>query len=511
MTWTSDFVTWLAKFAIAIFYKDVVVVGEDHVPRSRPLLLPITGVIAREIGLLPVNRGVKDYSKLYAATFECLNDNGMVAIFPEGTSYTQPHIYYLKDGAAWAAMEHAASVLRSWQSAAQSTNTAPPLPSHPPLPTAPSSETGANRNGIVTEEDTKLMDEIGFKEKTGALVVVGLTYVQKYLKDPKAAVKRLTADLTKSILNVTVNAPTWDDLDAANAARRILFPYPHLPLSLYPRATQALVDLLRLHEPVLEVDTWDYVNGKASTDPSKTPKTLPRTSLPLDLADIRDRLEDYTEQLRSLSLVDLDIQDFSPDESVWGAALRLLRATLGWLLGLPVFVPMQILAAPVQVPAYLVGRNEKFTESKAMKKIVVGVILIPIMYAISAYWIWRRLQDTRSLVSFIVSFPVVVATYVALYDQRADSLRALVGRFHLLLALTGTRTSRTALDNLVSSREKLRLDLQIAINLYGSMPREAISTVAVDFQARFADSAHTLRDIARVVERAGQGKVTREV
>jgi 1-acyl-sn-glycerol-3-phosphate acyltransferase len=57
-------------------------------------------------GNLPVDRKSKDKQKLFQATIEALSKGLAVALFPEGTSYTEPRIIQVKDGAAWAAMEY---------------------------------------------------------------------------------------------------------------------------------------------------------------------------------------------------------------------------------------------------------------------------------------------------------------------------------------------------------------------------------------------------------------------
>lgn len=43
---------------------------------------------------------------LFKGTFETLARGRAVALFPEGTSYTEPRIMQIKDGAAWAALEY---------------------------------------------------------------------------------------------------------------------------------------------------------------------------------------------------------------------------------------------------------------------------------------------------------------------------------------------------------------------------------------------------------------------
>ena len=57
-------------------------------------------------GNIPVDRKSKDRQVLFKGTIEALAAGGAVALFPEGTSYTEPRIMQVKDGAAWAAMEY---------------------------------------------------------------------------------------------------------------------------------------------------------------------------------------------------------------------------------------------------------------------------------------------------------------------------------------------------------------------------------------------------------------------
>lgn len=56
-------------------------------------------------GNIPVDRKSKDRQTLFKGTIDALSSGSAVALFPEGTSYTEPRIMQVKDGAAWAALE----------------------------------------------------------------------------------------------------------------------------------------------------------------------------------------------------------------------------------------------------------------------------------------------------------------------------------------------------------------------------------------------------------------------
>lgn len=67
---------------------------------------PVVRYILYSSGNIPVDRKSKDRQKLFKGTFEALSHGQAVALFPEGTSYTEPKIMQIKDGAAWAALEY---------------------------------------------------------------------------------------------------------------------------------------------------------------------------------------------------------------------------------------------------------------------------------------------------------------------------------------------------------------------------------------------------------------------
>ena len=57
-------------------------------------------------GNIPVDRKSKDRRILFKGTFDTLAKGEVVALFPEGTSYTEPSIAQVKEGAARAAFEY---------------------------------------------------------------------------------------------------------------------------------------------------------------------------------------------------------------------------------------------------------------------------------------------------------------------------------------------------------------------------------------------------------------------
>jgi glycerol-3-phosphate O-acyltransferase/dihydroxyacetone phosphate acyltransferase len=67
---------------------------------------PVLSYVLTHTGNIPVDRKSKDRQLLFKGTFEALSHGLAVALFPEGTSYTEPRIMQVKDGAAWAALQY---------------------------------------------------------------------------------------------------------------------------------------------------------------------------------------------------------------------------------------------------------------------------------------------------------------------------------------------------------------------------------------------------------------------
>ncbi len=67
---------------------------------------PVLSKVLYSTGNIPVDRKNKDRQALFRGTIDALSRGNAVALFPEGTSYTEPRIMQVKDGAAWAALEY---------------------------------------------------------------------------------------------------------------------------------------------------------------------------------------------------------------------------------------------------------------------------------------------------------------------------------------------------------------------------------------------------------------------
>ena len=87
----------------------MLVLGPSHYHNTITASLfghPVLKFLLTSSGNIPVDRKASDKQLLFRGTFRTLAAGEAVALFPEGTSYTEPHIMQVKDGAAWAALEY---------------------------------------------------------------------------------------------------------------------------------------------------------------------------------------------------------------------------------------------------------------------------------------------------------------------------------------------------------------------------------------------------------------------
>ncbi|KAI0929777.1 hypothetical protein AcW1_008631 [Taiwanofungus camphoratus] len=131
-----------ASWVLVSFFTEIHIIGGENVPEHGPIVVtathhnmmidpailstmfpykrilhfwakaslfanPTMKYILTSAGNIAVDRKAKDRRKLFRGTLEALACGGVVAVFPEGTSYTEPRIVQVKDGAAWATLEYA--------------------------------------------------------------------------------------------------------------------------------------------------------------------------------------------------------------------------------------------------------------------------------------------------------------------------------------------------------------------------------------------------------------------
>ncbi|EKM48244.1 uncharacterized protein PHACADRAFT_51675, partial [Phanerochaete carnosa HHB-10118-sp] len=256
----------ISQWTVDGFYSEVRVSGQENVPATGPLIVTpchhneildiatlavtmphrrpvcfwakstmfansIAKTIMTSSGSIPVRRNPNNSSNagdkkkhgsesnfaLFRETFRALDKGEVVGVFPEGTSYTEPHIAQIKEGAAWAALEHA-----RWQ-----------------MQHTSEYKEGGPEKLMVVPVGIIYTDKSHFQSQV--LVQYGKPidtepYAQRYLasNDPHAEVKELTAEIETRLTKLTVNAKDWCTTMSTSPKRRSFHtphPWPVMQLS----------------------------------------------------------------------------------------------------------------------------------------------------------------------------------------------------------------------------------------------------------------------------------------
>ncbi|CAD6890653.1 unnamed protein product [Tilletia controversa] len=261
-----DFMRWVGTTSIHRFFDRIQVVGGEDVPAKGPLIIvashpativdtmiittymphrrkmhfwakrglfkhPIASWLLHNSGNLPVDRKTRNNQKLFASTFLALRKSHAICLFPEGGSFTEPHLHSIKAGAAWAALEYARYL--------------------------------AIHNARHPEVTKVQVVPIGIsytdKSRLGSSAVIQFgrsfsidAYTKDFLRaqdatDPIAreTVKALTDRIENDLRSLTINAPDWETFHAARMARELLWPKKKsLPLEQFLNASNAILELV---------------------------------------------------------------------------------------------------------------------------------------------------------------------------------------------------------------------------------------------------------------------------
>lgn len=384
-------IRYVVGVAAGSFFTEIRVIGEENVPKDGPIIVaathhnmildpiilstsfpykrilhywskaslyanPVVRYILLSTGNIPVDRKSKDRQVLFKGTFEALAKGGAVALFPEGTSYTEPRIMQVKDGAAWAALEYT-----KW------------LKENPKK--APSSEVKIIPAAIVYTNKSKY--------RSNVIVEFGRpismdAYLQQFNDptegEPRLAAKALTRTLENELIESTINASDWDTLYTARMARDLLWTdEKSINMDEFVIISQTLVDLFSTTDA-----TPNFVSAKRNL--------LEYYSL-LQSANLTNSVLSRMPLPRSL---DPNVPTPLPSRLI--TLLILLRDTLACLARLPFF----LFPVVVHLPVYFMGRLgarlvEDEEETQAQNKIVFGLLSMMMVYPAAFFFLWAFL------------------------------------------------------------------------------------------------------------------------
>ncbi|KAI0087155.1 hypothetical protein BDY19DRAFT_304741 [Irpex rosettiformis] len=268
------------------FYSDVHVEGKEHITKAGPLIVtpchhneiidiatltvtmphrrcvcfwakasmfknPISGWILTSSGAIPVRRNPNSvaasgtngnsndssqpntnanemHMSLFRGTFEALDIGEIIGLFPEGTSYTEPQIAQIKDGASYAALEYA-----RWQHQDSHKN-------------KKNMELTVVPVGIVYTNKSRYQSRV--LVRFGEPIKLDF-FAKRYLSAPdseasRTVIKGLTAEVEKRLMELTINAPDWDTWFAASIARDIAWKgSENVPTKDWVTVSQNFIDL----------------------------------------------------------------------------------------------------------------------------------------------------------------------------------------------------------------------------------------------------------------------------
>ncbi|KAF9059844.1 hypothetical protein BDP27DRAFT_1340522 [Rhodocollybia butyracea] len=249
---------------------------------------PVGGWVMRSSGAIPVKRnldksevglsgqGVKESNgseSLFSSTIHALSLGGVVGVFPEGTSYTQPGIVQVLPGTARAAVEYEfwrdksrqdsmpgddvvivpVGIVYTDKSQYQSrllvrygkpirikevlsTPTTSSLSSSLDFSTLDTSANSSSFSLLDTSTGTSSPSRPPSTLDTDA-EAVSATRMHSATKD-------LASRLERALFGLTINAPDWETLYAAGVARDIIFENKELALRNWVPVSQLIIDLL---------------------------------------------------------------------------------------------------------------------------------------------------------------------------------------------------------------------------------------------------------------------------
>ncbi|KAI1794218.1 glycerol-3-phosphate-acyltransferase [Ganoderma leucocontextum] len=352
---------------------------------------------------IPVDRKAQDKRLLFRGTFRALAEGKAVALFPEGTSYTEPRIMQVKDGAAWAALEYIKWAQENPDKVRDGAENVMIVPA-----TIVYTNKSKYRSQVIMEfgHPIRMEDHLG-------------QFMSGEVGASRAAVKRLTAVIERELTQSTINAPDWDTLYAARMAR----------------------DFLWLDERSINLD--DFVTiSQTLVDLFSTPDLVPNMNA------IKRHLLTYYSLLESTHLTNsvlsslplpatLDPRQSVPLPSRLLTLSLLVRDSIALLLPLPFFIVPLLLHAPAYLMGYFGARlAEDEEETQAQNKVVFGLLLLLMIYPAAFFFLWAFMWYTPVGALVSGSFVFLFAMYHnRLINHSYDRTKRLVAAWRVLVGV----------------------------------------------------------------------------
>jgi 1-acyl-sn-glycerol-3-phosphate acyltransferase len=406
--------SWLARLLLHVFFRRVEVEGAENVPESGPVVfvanhnnslvdpalllgflprnprflakstlweVPIVRPFLELAEAIPVyrRRDGSDPTKnteTFAACHRALADGGAVAIFPEGTSHSEPGLVPLKTGVSRIVL-------------------------------------GAERElgplGVRIVPVGLVFDDKG-RFRSRALVRVGEPLdpspeLARCDDEPREAVRDLTGRVREALAEVTLNYPSWEEGRLIERAADILAqPEAELP------AERPLADRFAVGRA--------FIDGYAEL----------REDHPEAVAELAETVRDYDEMLRRFRLRDEQVAARYHPAGV-------VRFTAKSLFLLLVRLPLAAVGTlvhylPYRAAGWVAERPERDPDVVATYKLMAGMVFCPLTWlALAALAGWR--WGLEGGLAALVAAPATGVVALRFHERRSHFRRQL--RAFLLL------------------------------------------------------------------------------
>lgn len=387
-----------ARLAVHVFYRRVEILGLGHLPRTGPVLLCanhsnalidaviIQAAIPRPVrplarsglfhdpklklplalqGAVPVFRkgdpGVDPArnESMFARCFDILASNGVLLIFPEGQSHSEPSLRPLKTGAARIAL-----------GAGQAGN---------PLPTVLPVGLTFTRKGSF---------------RGGLLVQIGTPIALPQRSDDvhPGQVRRTTRLIEQGLRSVTINIDSWQELDLLRRAQRFL--------ALRRGRRQNRDSLGRHYHTVRRLDRL---------------RQRIRRQAPERLDELRQRLIAFEKLCTRLGVRDYQVTlEYTPAV----VARFLLRTLFDALVLLPIAcwgVLNSVL--PYWSAHHLAERMAATPDQRDSARLAAGILLFGLFWGLQTLAVWR-IGGNLAAAGYALSLPLSGWCALVLYGER---------------------------------------------------------------------------------------------
>ena len=402
-----------------------VVFGARHTLFKYPLL----GRFVRALGTVPIYRGqdtasdaVDEQRRRNDASLDALAQRiaagSFSALFPEGYSHDTPYLRELKTGAA-----------RLYYRARASTAPDRPTPVIVPV-------------GLHYDHKKLFRSSVLVVFHPPLELPAEIDITPSLDEDPdrmRDLARNLTDLIDKTLRAIIFEVESWELQRLLHRARKLVRAERASRAGAFPGEStmdERVIGLARV---------WTAYKQRAAANPA-------------EVAVLRKRIERYDRDLRTLKIDDHEIDDPPPIGPWFWLTLALQVIAVVFILP-----PLLLIGAIVNVPpaalvllfARLVGREHK---DMASLKLVAGIILFPLTWAVWGWLAFRGTISTQSIFSWMPSGGMPAAVLMVLLSV----IGAVVLLRYFVLAVAVWRAVRVRLTRGRRARSLIRLKLERA-------------------------------------------------